>query len=87
MIPKELAEQVRTEVKRVKEEQGKFLQTFKRLCAHIGGHEWEKGRFEIVFHQVRQQVIPHMEQAGMDHEQVQALCAWAEKLLMNEVPR
>jgi len=87
MIPKELAEQVRSEVKRLKEEQDKFLESYKRLCSHLGGHEWEKGRFEIVFHQVRHEVIPVMEKAGMDHEQVQALCSWAEKLLFSQVPR
>jgi hypothetical protein len=87
MIPKELAEQVRSEVKRVKEEQEKFLQSYKRLCSHLGGHEWEKGRFEIVFHQVRHEVIPVMEQAGMDQDQVQAFCAWAENRLMAHVPR
>jgi hypothetical protein len=83
MIPKELAEQVRTEVKHLKEEQEKFLQTYRRLCVHCGGPEWQKEEIEIVFHHVRREVIPIMEQAGMEHPAVQALCSWAEKLLVH----
>jgi len=83
MITQELTDQVRTEVKRLKEVQDQFLQTYKRYCAHFGGSEWRKAEMEMVFHRVRQEVIPLMEGAGMDPKAVQALCAWAEKLLMN----
>ena len=46
MIPNELAEQVRAEVKILKEGQDKFLQTYKRLCAlrRIGVAEGEGDR-------------------------------------------
>jgi hypothetical protein len=81
MIAKDLAEQVRAEVRRLKEVQDDFLQTYKRLCVDLGGTEWQKARFEIVFHHVREEIIPIMEQAGMDHNGVQALCSWAEKLV------
>ena len=81
MIPNELAEQLRAEVTSLKELQSKFLQTYKRLCVHDGGPEWRKAPIEKVFHHVRKEIIPIMEQAGMDHQEVQALCSWAEKLV------
>ncbi len=80
MIPEELAEQVRTEVKRLKEVQDMFLQTYKQLCVHFGGSKWPKSKVEMVLHRVRSEVIPIMEQAGLEHNAVQALCSWAEKL-------
>ena len=83
MLTQELTDQVRTEVKRLKEVQDQFLQTYKRYCAHFGGPEWRKKHIEMVFHRVREEVIPIMEGAGMDHKAVQALCAWAENLLMH----
>jgi hypothetical protein len=79
MITKELAEQVRTEVMRFKEVQDQFLQTYKRLCVHVGGPEWKKKKIELVLHNVRQEIVPIMEQVGMDHKSVQALCELAEK--------
>jgi hypothetical protein len=81
MIPKELAEQVRSEISRLKQAQEDFLQTYKRLCVHHAGPEWQKAESEMVFHQVRQEVIPIMEQLGMGPQAVQALCSWAERLL------
>ena len=36
-----------------------------------------------VFHRVREEVIPITEGAGMDPKAAQALCAWAENLLMH----
>jgi hypothetical protein len=82
MIPKDLAEQVRTEGRRLKEEQERFLQIYKQLCIHCGGPEWQKAQIEVVFHHVRSEVIPILEQVGMDDKSVQALCSWAEKLLL-----
>jgi hypothetical protein len=85
MIPNELAEQVRAEVKLLKEGQDKFLHTYKRLCAHYGGSEWRKDEdIETVFYQVRKEIIPVMEQTGMESKQVQALCSWAAKLAMEQ---
>lgn len=84
MMTKELAEQVRAEVKRFVEVQGKFLQTYKQLCLQHGGTEWKKKHIDKVFHQVRGDVIPIMEQLGMDPNAVQALCNWAEKLVMTQ---
>ncbi len=87
MIPKELAEQVRTEAQRMKEVQEQFLHTYRQLCVHLGGPQWQQSHqetaIEAVFHHVRREIIPLMEQVGMDHKAVQALCAWAEKLLMH----
>jgi hypothetical protein len=84
MIPTDLAEQVRAEVRRFKEVQDQFLQTYQRLCAHHGGAGWRNDKeVEVVLHHVRGEVIPVMEQAGMDARSVQALCAWAERLLMH----
>ena len=84
MITKELAEQVRADVKLFTEVQGKFLQTYKQLCLHHGGPEWKKKHIDKVFHEVRDEVIPIMEQLGMDPHAVQALCSWAEKLVMTQ---
>ena len=83
MIPKELAEQVRSEVKRLKDVQDAFLQTYERLCARHGGLERQPDNSdsETVFHHVRGEVIPIMEQLGMDLQTAQALCTWAERKL------
>jgi hypothetical protein len=81
MIPKELTEQLQNEVKRLKEAGDEFLKTYTRLCVHSGGPQWQKESSETVFHRVRSEVIPVMEQAGMDHQAVQAFCAWAERLV------
>jgi hypothetical protein len=83
MIPKELAEQMRSEVQRLKEVGDEFLHTWKELCAHFGGPSWHRAEIEMVFHRVRKEVIPIMEQAGMEPGAVQALCAWAEKVVMH----
>lgn len=82
MITKELTDQLKMEVKILKAEQDKFLQTYKLLCIHNGGPEWKKGHIETVLHHVRKEVIPVMEQAGMEAKSVEALCSWAETLLM-----
>ena len=82
MIPNELADQVRAEVKQLKHVQEDFLQTYQRLCAHYGGPRWQKDYTEVVSHQVREGIIPIMEQAGMEHRAVQALCSWAETVVM-----
>lgn len=79
MIPKDLAEQLRGEAKALKDVQDKFLQTYRQVYAHCGHPEWHEPALETVFHHVRTEVIPIMEQAGMDHKSVQALCAWAER--------
>jgi DNA-binding ferritin-like protein (Dps family) len=81
MIPSELAEQVRTEVKQLKKVQEDFLQTYQRLCAYCGGPKWAKDYTEVVSHQVRSEIIPIMEQAGLDNRAVQALCSWAETVV------
>ena len=81
MITQELTDQVRTEIKRLKEVQDQFLQTYQRYCDQFGGPGWRKD-MEMVFHRVRKEIIPISEGAGMDPKAAQALCAWAEKLLM-----
>lgn len=81
MIPKELADQVRTEVQQLKHVQDKFRETYRQLCLHFGGERWQK-EIETLFHQVRREVIPLMEEAGLDHHSVQALCSWAERLVL-----
>ena len=82
MIPKELTKQLQNEVKHLKDAGAEFLQTYTRLCEHFGGGaQWKKEPSETVFHRVRSEVIPVMEQAGMDHQDVQAFCAWAERLV------
>ena len=37
MLTQELTDQVRTEIKRLKEVQDQFLETYKRYCDHFGG--------------------------------------------------
>jgi hypothetical protein len=84
MIPADLAEQLRAEAKRLKELQDQFLQTYRRLCAHHGGPDWQKDKdIDVTFYHVRGEVIPVLEQAGMDARSVQALCAWAEKMVLH----
>jgi hypothetical protein len=82
MIPNDLAEQVRSEVQRLKKVQDEFLQTYKQLCQHYGGEKWPRSKIDIALHRVRAEVIPIMEEAGLDHNAVQALCSWAEKLVL-----
>jgi hypothetical protein len=79
MIPNQLADQMRTDVVRLKEAQERFLQAYHRLCDHFGGPDWQKKRGERVFHEVRTAIIPMMEQAGMDSRVIQGLCSLAEK--------
>jgi hypothetical protein len=79
MLTNELAQEARQGVQRLKEVHDAFLQTYKKLCMHFGGADWQKKKLEMVFHRVRQEIVPLMEQAGMDPKEVQALCAWAEK--------
>ena len=82
MIPNDLAEQVRTEVQSLKNAQDQFLQTYKRLCVHYGGAEWQKKKIDRTFHEVRREIIPIMDQAGLEQQAIQALCSWAEKLAL-----
>jgi len=79
MLSTEMADQVSAEVRRLKEAQDQFLQTYQKLCVHCAGTEWQKGKTELVLHHVRMEIIPIMEEAGMDARSIQALCAWAEK--------
>ena len=83
MIPNDLADQVRAEVKLFKQAQDKFLETYRLLCVHCGGAKWQTEELATVFHHVRREVIPVMEQAGIEHQAVQALCSWAEKHVAN----
>jgi hypothetical protein len=83
MMTKELAEQVRAELRSLKEAGDKFLETYKQICIHCGGPEWHREEIETVSHHVRREVIPIMEQVGMDHKAVQALCSWAERHVMS----
>ena len=80
MIPKQLAEQVQSQLKRFKGAQDEFLQTYQQLCARHGGLERQPDNSdsETVFGRVRDEVIPIMEQVGMDQHAVQRLCSWAE---------
>jgi hypothetical protein len=84
MIPKDLAEQVRSQVRRLKAVQDEFLQTHKKMCVQLGGPEWGKGKIELVFHNVRSEIIPIMEEVGMDSRSIQALCSWAERQDMRQ---
>jgi hypothetical protein len=86
MIANELAEQLRAEVRRFKEVQDEFLQTYRRLCLEFGGSKWPKAKVDLVLHRVRQEVIPIMEEVGLDPNAVQALCSWAEKLVLSQEP-
>jgi hypothetical protein len=81
MSTHELAEQVREEVKSLRQVQERFLHTYGQLCDQHGGADWRKKEMEMTFHRVRSEVIPIMEHAGMDEKAVQALCSWAEKML------
>jgi hypothetical protein len=83
MLTKELTDQVQSEIKRLKDAQDTFLQTYDRLCARQGGlgRKPDNSDSETVFQTVRGEVIPIMEQLGMDHQTVQALCTWAERKL------
>jgi len=68
----------------LKVSQEQFMQTYRRLCAHHGGAGWRSDKdIDVIFYHVRGEIIPIMEEAGMDHEAVQALCWWAEKLIMH----
>jgi hypothetical protein len=62
--------------------QNEFLQTYLRLCMEQGGPKWQKHHNEVVTHQVRKEIVPIMKQEGMDDQSVQALCFWAEKMVM-----
>jgi hypothetical protein len=84
MLATELNAEVRANVQRLKEVQDAFQRTYSKLCAYFGGPEWPKKKVEMVLHRVREEIVPIMEQAGMDPKEVQALCAWAEK---NEMRR
>ena len=64
-----------------REVQDKFRETYRQLCLHYGGERWQK-EIETLFHQVRREVIPLMEEAGLDHHSVQALCSRAERLVL-----
>ncbi len=77
MMSAEMGNQVRAEVRRLKDAQDQFLRTYKQLCEHLAGDE--KGKTELVFHHVRREIIPIMEEVGMDAKEIQAVCAWAEK--------
>lgn len=80
MIPKPLADQVHSQLMRFKAAQDEFLQTYQHLCARHGGLERQPDNSdcETVFGRVRTEVIPIMEQVGLDKQAVQRLCAWAE---------
>ncbi len=80
MLPKELAEQVQSQLKRFKDVQDEFLRTYQQLCARHGGLERQADNSdsETVFGRVRGEVIPILEQLGMDQQAVQRLCSWAE---------
>jgi hypothetical protein len=83
MIPSVLAESVQSEVRQLKKVQEEFLQSYRQLCAHFGGQKWQKDYLESVAHQVRKEILPIMEQAGMDPPAVDALCSWAERTVMH----
>jgi hypothetical protein len=79
MLTQDLASEVRADVTSLKGAQDKFLQTYRRLCRHYGGADWPKKKIEMVFHHVRQEIVPIMQAAGMDAKSVEGLCSWAEK--------
>ena len=81
MIPDEFAEPLRLEIKRLKEAQEGFLEIFGRLCNYHGGPNGLRKKREMVLHRVRADIIPVMQQFGMDQRSVQALCVWAEDLI------
>jgi hypothetical protein len=80
MVPKELADQLQGEVQRLKQAGDAFLQMYKQFCVHFGGEQWQKEPSELISHRVREEVIPVMEQAGMDPQAIQGFCSWAERL-------
>jgi hypothetical protein len=84
MIPNELAEQVREEIKGLKEVHDRFAETYKRICVHFGGSDWRRGELETLFHQVRTVIIPIMELEGMNNKAVQSLCSWAERHVLSQ---
>jgi hypothetical protein len=84
MIPKELADQVREEIKSLKEVHDKFSETYKQICVHYGGSDWRRRELETLFHQVRTVIIPIMENEGMSNKAVQALCSWAERHVLSQ---
>ena len=83
MMTKELADQLRAEVAQLKAVHDQFLRTYRQLCLHYGGPQWNGKDSEVVFHRVRGEIIPTMEEADMDDKSVQALCSWAERRVLN----
>jgi hypothetical protein len=82
MLSQETIQKLRDEVHRLKDAQHMFFETYKHLCVQLGGDEWTKRRFEPVFHLVRKEILPIMEQAGMDEPAIQTLCTSAEHVLL-----
>jgi hypothetical protein len=82
MTTQQMTSQVRAEVEHLKEAQNRFLETYRQLCVSHADPKWPKGDIEMVFHRVRSEIIPIMEEVGMDPNEVQALCSWAEKRVM-----
>jgi hypothetical protein len=82
MLKTEIADQVRAEVRQMKQAGEQFLETYRQLCAAHGAPKWPSGNIEMVFHRVRSEIIPVMEEAGMDANSVESLCTWAEKRVM-----
>jgi hypothetical protein len=82
MVPDDIAPQLRSEIQRLKEAQEAFLKTYERLCTHHGGPTGLQKKSEMVFTRVRGDIIPIMNQLGMDQESVQAMCAWAEHVIV-----
>ena len=83
MMTKGLQDQLRANVAQLKAGQDQFFQTYRQLCLHHGGPDWRGKDSEVVFHHVRAEIIPVMEAADMDHKSIQALCAWAERRVLN----
>jgi len=83
MIPAELTEQVQNEGKAFKKDQDVFLETYLQLCIHFGGRRWKK-EMEMVFHNIRQEIIPILEGMGMDRMAIQSLCSWAEARVLSQ---
>jgi hypothetical protein len=82
MLSQETIQKLRDEIHRLKEAQHRFFEMYKHLCIQLGGDEWTKRRFEPVFHLVRKEILPIMEQAGMDVAAAQTLCLSAEQVLL-----
>jgi hypothetical protein len=87
MLPPDLAEQTQTTVKRLKQSLDAFLETYQRLGTHQRDPKWPRGHIDVVTHLVRKDLIPVMEQAGMEHQAVQAVCSWAERMIINEAQK